>query len=188
MTDKTLAERQDEIYIQLSKIKDLAIELNSYVTEDLIHEGCTGDLVGHSSFRIALEDFIDLAKDIYGYSSVFADYIIGDHDDLPIDSAKDSAESLEEGVEIKEIKGILFKRLDYFRRALLIIYFHYSDARYKLYVPVSDGEIAETADSTLDTKVNETMSVLCDIVRLQTDILNFLRPRSDKEEANKKCK
>lgn len=182
MTDKTLTERQDEIYIQLYKIKGLADEINSYVTE-LPSEDYDENPESPRSFKVALENFIDLAKDIFGYSSVFADYIIGEHDDLPIDPTKDPVECPEE-----EISGILFKRLAYFRKVLLKIYFHYSNARDKLYVPVCDGETAEAADPTFDNEVNKAIYDLYDITRLQTDILNFLRPSPDKKEACKKCK
>lgn len=183
MTDKTLTERQDEIYNQLYKIKGLADEINSYATE-LPSEDYDESPERPRSFKVALEDFIDLAKDIYGYSVVFADYIIGEHDDLPIDPTKDPVESPGE----EEISGILFKRLAYFRRVLLKIYFHYDNARDKLYVPVHDGETAGVADQTLDNEINKTLCDLYDITRLQMDILNFLRPSPDKKEACKKCK
>lgn len=182
MTDKTLTEREDEIYIQLYKIKDLADEINSYVTE-LLSEDYNENPERPRSFKVALEDFIDLAKDIYGYSSVFADYIIGEYDDLPIDPTKDPVECPEE-----EISGILFKRLTYFRKVLLKIYYHYDNARDKLYVPVRDGETAAVEDPTLDNEINKTIGDLYDITRLQMDILNFLRPGPDKKEACKKCK
>ena len=178
MAQETLTEREDELYVKLYKIRRLADEINRYIA-DLPSEEYDESPERPVAFEAALEDFIELAKDIYGYSSLLAEYLIGLGVELPADPTQDPVIE-----EEHEPIGKLFERLAYFRKVLYAIYTNYSDAQQALYSKGADGDSVCSDDKTFDNELNKAFVNIYDIMSLQEDILNFLRPGAEKENAN----
>jgi len=173
MAQETLTEREDEIYIKLYKIRRLADEINNYII-NAPSEDYDESPERPTAFEQALEEFIELARAIYFYSSLLATYTFGKPNDLPADPTEEPV--LEEE---HEPVGRLFERLAYFRKVLLAIYCNYSGAQQALYTKGADGDSECCNDKTFDNELNKALRDIYDIMELQEDILNFLRPEPE---------
>ncbi len=177
MAQEALIEREDELYIKLYKIKRSADIINSYIA-DLPSEDWDESAERPIAFEKALEELISIAKDIHGYSALLAEYIVGQSVELPADPTQDPV--LES--QPKEPIGKLFKRLVYFRMVLYTIYVNYCGVQQNLYAGGADGESACCDDKTFDNELNKALGDIYDIMGLQENILNFLRPDPTKTD------